>query len=301
MNCFVISPIGEPGSSIRTHADEVFQWIIEPALSQFNIKAVRSDHMKEPGRISDQMYKAILEYDLCIVILTYSNPNVYYELAVAQTASRPVVVLIEQGSILPFDVKDFRVINYDLGITSYVNRTHIDRLVAFLSFFQSKGWKGDNVFQSYTNRKDAPEPLDIAPFNIRITSPLSGAEVDIVTVEGTFDKLPGDYELRSLRYYPDEHGFVPTGVVVIDHKNKAWKVSRFDVGGASGDARGIEIALVGPNARILLDYWNEAYAVMQQGANQIKALGGKSWKWFKPIKRWPTDLITCHRIEVKRK
>jgi hypothetical protein len=96
MKCFVISPIGEPRSSVRAHADEVFKWLIEPALAEFGIEAIRSDHMKEPGRISTQMYKAIFEYELCVAILTYSSPNVYYELAVAQSASKPVIVLIEQ-------------------------------------------------------------------------------------------------------------------------------------------------------------------------------------------------------------
>ena len=69
MKCFVISPIGDEGSPIRTHADEVFTFIIEPALQQFDIEPVRSDQMTEPGKISDQMYRAIFEFDLCIAVL----------------------------------------------------------------------------------------------------------------------------------------------------------------------------------------------------------------------------------------
>src|SRR6516164_2942775 len=104
MKCFVISPIGEDDSEIRGHADEVFNHLILPALENFDIEAVRSDHMNEPGRISDQMYRAIFGFDLCIAVLTFANPNVYYELAVAQAACRPVIILIEKGSKLPFDV-----------------------------------------------------------------------------------------------------------------------------------------------------------------------------------------------------
>lgn len=301
MKCFVISPIGEPRSGVRAHADEVFKWIIEPALEPFGIEAIRSDHMQAPGRISAQMYKAIFEYDLCIAILTYANPNVYYELAVAQSASRPVVALIEQGSSLPFDVKDFRTIDYDLSITSYVNRTHIDHLVAYLRHFQSNKWRGDNVFAEYAGEGASEPVVDITPFNIRITSPAAGDSVDVVTVEGTFASLPGEYELRSLRYYPDQHGYVPNGVVAIDHQKRTWKVSRFDVGGVAEEARGIEIALAGQSARILLDYWNDAHAALKHNVDQVRALGGKSVRWLPPIKRWPADLITCDRIEVRRK
>ena len=35
--CFVISPIGEEGSKIRQHADDVYEFIIEPALKHFDI------------------------------------------------------------------------------------------------------------------------------------------------------------------------------------------------------------------------------------------------------------------------
>ena len=30
--CFVISPIGPPDSEIREHADDVFEYIIKPAM-----------------------------------------------------------------------------------------------------------------------------------------------------------------------------------------------------------------------------------------------------------------------------
>jgi hypothetical protein len=155
MKCFVISPIGDEGSDVRRHADEVFDHIIEPALAHFSIEPVRSDHMNEPGKISEQMYRAIFGYDLCIAVLTYSNPNVYYELAVAQSACRPVVILIEKGSTLPFDVKDFRSLTYDLTITAYTQKTHIKRLISMLGELKQAGWRGDDVFYAYRNHLEA--------------------------------------------------------------------------------------------------------------------------------------------------
>ena len=139
MRCFVISPIGNEGSPEREHADEVFKYLIEPALAEFNIQPVRSDQMSNPGRITDQMYRAIFEYDLCIAVLTFQNPNVYYELAVAQSASRPVIVLADKNTTLPFDIKDFRTLEYDLKIPSFTSRIHINRLVAALEAFKQSG------------------------------------------------------------------------------------------------------------------------------------------------------------------
>src|SRR5437016_1598412 len=86
--CFVISPIGAAGSETRKHADDVFKSIIKPATDQCGLIAHRSDHLVKPGRITDEMHERILNDDICIALLTGRNPNVFYELAVAQSASR---------------------------------------------------------------------------------------------------------------------------------------------------------------------------------------------------------------------
>jgi hypothetical protein len=112
--CFVISPIGDEGSEVREHANDVFDFIIVPAMKELGIEAYRSDHSHEVGKISDQMFRSILHDDLCVAVLTFHNPNVYYELAVAQSAARPVVILVQKGTALPFDVKDMRTVHYDL-------------------------------------------------------------------------------------------------------------------------------------------------------------------------------------------
>jgi len=114
--CFVISPIGEEGSEFREHADRVLRHIIEPAMNELDVVPVRSDQMTEPGRISQQMFREILVSDLCVAVLTFLNPNVFYELAFAQCASQPVVILLQKGSKLPFDIQDLRVIEYDFDI-----------------------------------------------------------------------------------------------------------------------------------------------------------------------------------------
>jgi hypothetical protein len=64
--CFVISPIGLEKSEIRKHSDDVLECIVKPALKECDIEAVRADQMEEPGKITEQMLRAILDYDLCI-------------------------------------------------------------------------------------------------------------------------------------------------------------------------------------------------------------------------------------------
>ncbi len=148
--CFVISPIGEEGSPVRAHADDVMQFIIEPALAKHGIKPVRSDQMAESGTITEQMFREIVSADVCVVVLTGFNPNVFYELAVAQSAARPVVLLIEKGLALPFDVKDLRCIQYEMvPISRLVKGAFADRVVEMLEEIEKAGWKAPSLFEQF--------------------------------------------------------------------------------------------------------------------------------------------------------
>jgi hypothetical protein len=67
--CFVISPIGAPDTATREAADDIFDFIVKPALDGLDIEAVRADKLADPGLITEQMIAAILNYDLCIADL----------------------------------------------------------------------------------------------------------------------------------------------------------------------------------------------------------------------------------------
>ena len=204
--CFVISPIGDEGSEIRHHADDVFEFIIEPAMEPFGIDVVRSDHMSETGQITEQMFGQILEADLCVAVLTGHNANVFYELAVAQCAARPLILLIEKGQRLPFDVKDQRAIEYRLSpIGDLVKGVYRDRVREQVESIRASGWAARGIFEEYkfprlrSERQvrrtlRAAEPRPLPPGKAKHYALPSGQEIVILT---------GDVkELRG----PDEPG-----------------------------------------------------------------------------------------------
>ena len=136
-SCFVISPIGIEGSPVREHADDVFDYIIKPATDRTGYKPTRADHESAPGIITERMYDSILGDDLLIGILTGLNPNVFYEIAVAESAARPLILLIERGQELPFDIKDRRVLFYDLKPRPLFDGTYVDSLVKAITELSS--------------------------------------------------------------------------------------------------------------------------------------------------------------------
>lgn len=113
--CFVISPIGEPGSPAREAADDLLDLLVLPALSRFDFDVVRADKIPRPGVITNDIVELIQTAELCIIDLTGHNPNVYYECGRRHETGKPFIQLIRRGETLPFDVAGIRTINYDLS------------------------------------------------------------------------------------------------------------------------------------------------------------------------------------------
>ena len=111
--CFVISPIGEPGSDIRKRSDQVLKYIIRPAVESCGYKVVRADEMAEPGIITNQIIRHVVDDPLVIADLTGQNPNVFYELAIRHATRKPLIQIINKVEDIPFDVGSMRTIEVD--------------------------------------------------------------------------------------------------------------------------------------------------------------------------------------------
>lgn len=119
--CFVISPIGEDGSSIRNHADFFFEKIVLEVLSRasINMEASRADKFHFAEMITERIFSEILHSDLVIADITYHNPNVFYELAVSHFLRKKVVVCKTPTTKIPFDTNNFRILNIDIDGRDY--------------------------------------------------------------------------------------------------------------------------------------------------------------------------------------
>ena len=101
---FVISPIGERGSPTRIRSDRVLNQIIRPAVRECGYKVFRADEIDQPGLITSQVVRHIIEDALIVADLTGQNANVFYELGICHSLRKPLVQLIAQGESIPFDV-----------------------------------------------------------------------------------------------------------------------------------------------------------------------------------------------------
>lgn len=114
--CFLICPIGEEDSQIRKDADELLEFVIEPACTKKGYSVIRADKISDNGMITQSIIENILQADLAIADLTGRNPNVFYELAIRHSFGLPAIQITKDDlNSIPFDVHNVRTVHYDLS------------------------------------------------------------------------------------------------------------------------------------------------------------------------------------------
>lgn len=105
--CFVIM-------SFSPEYESVYRQLIKPAAEPFGLKVLRADDIYSPGVITEQIRAAIHQSVICIADVTGKNPNVLYEVGIAHTLGKPTILLTQSVEQIPFDLRAFRVVIYDI-------------------------------------------------------------------------------------------------------------------------------------------------------------------------------------------
>lgn len=117
-DCFVIMPFDEKTGPTGTKVDfdTVYKGLIKPAIEKANLVPRRADEILGGNPISSKMFRALADYPYALADATFLNPNVYYELGVRHAMKKCVTIAIkDQGTEVPFDVRDVPFFSYKLG------------------------------------------------------------------------------------------------------------------------------------------------------------------------------------------
>jgi hypothetical protein len=104
-NCFVIMPFVP--ALLKVYTD-----LVKPTVEEWDIEINRADDFFTTGSIVNDVWTRIVQADFIIADLTGRNPNVFYELGIAHTLGKPVVLLTQRLEDVPFDIRHQRVIEY---------------------------------------------------------------------------------------------------------------------------------------------------------------------------------------------
>ena len=178
--CFVICPIGAPGTETRQFADDLLELIINPAFETLDFEATRGDHQSEPNRIDEDVIRRIKEANLCIVDISVPNPNVYYELGHCDAIGKDCILLKRKDSTddLPVDIGTRRYIEYDLD-NSRSNRTTIKAIRESVEQMLTRGFAdnaSDLSLEQLAEKIDKIDPHAASTFQTDVLAALTRVE-----------------------------------------------------------------------------------------------------------------------------
>jgi len=103
--CFVLMPFKPP-------FDRLYREEIKPAIETSGFKCLRADDLFSPTPILEDIWVYICKSRVIIADVTGKNPNVFYEIGVAHTVGKPVIIITQDKSDVPFDIAQFRYFVY---------------------------------------------------------------------------------------------------------------------------------------------------------------------------------------------
>ena len=109
---FVIMPFHPDLESVYTD-------LIKPVLTERGFEVFRADEIYNQQSILKDIIQSIDRSDLVIADLTDNNVNVFYELGIAHTLGKPVILAAQSLEKVPFDLKPYRIWIYSIHFARF--------------------------------------------------------------------------------------------------------------------------------------------------------------------------------------
>jgi hypothetical protein len=106
---FVVMPFSQPWS------DDVFSRMFKPGIEDAGFSASRGDAIVRVGDLSTNVWKSITQAGLIVAEVSVPNPNVYYEIGLADALGKPVFLFKQESATLPADFGGIHYYDYDPG------------------------------------------------------------------------------------------------------------------------------------------------------------------------------------------
>ena len=189
---FILMPFADEFS-------DVYKYLISDCLQDAGYDVKRADDIKSQRNIIGDIVSGIVNSDLIVADLTGANPNVYYELGIAHTLNKKVILITQEIDELPFDLRSYRVVGYS---------THFARMN------QARKELGELATEAFNGTLPFGNPIkdfgNITPFLDLTTRTLNSSEPQIYEEDlGLFD-----YSVML------EDGFEELGKIITEVGNK---------------------------------------------------------------------------------
>jgi hypothetical protein len=135
VKCFVIMPFAES-------FDPVFETVKDVAsetVGEGNFECYWLKDVHAAGRITDDIVDGLAEATFCIADLSGDNPNVMWETGFAMALDKPTILIGQDVTSLPFDLRSHRVLEYSPNALPDLRPTLAKAIQDTLSRYELKG------------------------------------------------------------------------------------------------------------------------------------------------------------------
>ena len=104
---FVLMPFTEELKQTYTN-------YIIPVANELELSVARADDFFTHNSVISDIWTAISEAEVIIADCTGRNPNVFYEMGIAHTIGKPLILITQKSEDVPMDLRHVRYIKYDV-------------------------------------------------------------------------------------------------------------------------------------------------------------------------------------------
>ena len=109
--CFLLMPFTQVWSE-RVHKQ------ISKVMKKLGYSTLRADDLYGHDVLED-IWRAVNESEVVIADTTGKNPNVFYEIGIAHTLGKRVVLISQDAEDIPFDLRRYRHLVYEVNIDGF--------------------------------------------------------------------------------------------------------------------------------------------------------------------------------------
>lgn len=91
----------------------VYEDHIKAVVQRINFTVARADDFFAANSIISDVWNAINRAKILVADCTSRNPNVFYEIGIAHSIGKPVVLISQSPDDIPFDIQHMRTLLYD--------------------------------------------------------------------------------------------------------------------------------------------------------------------------------------------
>ena len=121
--CYILTPVVNENDPVKRHMDGIINAVLMPVLSD-DFEVIVDYRIPNSGYINKQVIQRIYHSDLVIANLSDKNSNVMYQLAFRHSIGTPVIMIAEEGTIIPcfFNDKIIFYVNDAQGVLDLIEK-----------------------------------------------------------------------------------------------------------------------------------------------------------------------------------